>query len=186
MIIPDDEKSRASQMPEPSYYNSRSEAGYYQHPSNNYGREAPPPYEGPSSSRSTPATSPAAGPSSEPSLLQRLKANAGATPAEILSNLPAGFNRAPPNLPNVPFPPCALISLSHELDKGFPALPPPSMVQPHPFTLRDVKEEDWTRFLSDVKRAGTLSPMNHVVAGLAPLGMGIGLFGALGCPEVLE
>lgn len=173
-------------MPEPSYYNSRSEAEYTQHPSNNsYGGELPPPYEGPSSSRSTPVTTPAAGPSSSPSLLQRLRASAGATPAEILSDLPPAFSRSPPpNLPNQPFPPCALISLSHELGNGFPVLPPPSMVQPHPFTLRDVHEEDWTRFLSDLKRAGTLSPMNHVMAGVAPIAMGIGPLGVSGCPEV--
>ena len=109
-----------------------------------------------------------------------MRSNAGATPAEILSNLPPAFSRAPPsNVPYTPFPPCTLVSLSHELDKGFPALPPPTMVQPHPFALHDVQEEDWVRFISDLKRAGTLSPMNRIVAGVAPLAMGIGALGTL-------
>lgn len=121
-------------------------------------------------------------------MMSRLQGSVGANPADILNNAAPGFSRAPPpNLPYSPFPPCALVSLSHELDKGFPALAPPAMVQPHPFALHDIQEADWVRFLSDVKRAGTLSPMNHVVAGVAPMAMGIGLLGALRrCEELFD
>ena len=79
-----------------------------------------------------------------------------------------------------PFPPCALLSMSNELSAGFPPVPPPALVQPHPFAAHDVKEADWTRFLSDCQRGGALvKPTNKWVAGIAPIGMGRpGIIGA--------
>ena len=103
----------------------------------------------------------------------------GATPADILNPPPPSFARAPPRtMSYAPFAPCALLSLSKDLAAGFPPLAPPAAVQPHPFAVHDVQEGDWTRFLGDMRRAGALSPMNRIVAGVAPMAMGIGLAGA--------
>jgi hypothetical protein len=38
-----------------------------------------------------------------------------------------------------------LIANGKHLDDGFPVVPPPSPVQPHPFSSRDVREVDWIR-----------------------------------------
>ena len=105
----------------------------------------------------------------------------GATPADILNPPPPAFARAPPRtMSYAPFAPCSLLSLSKDLAAGFPPLAPPAATaaQPHPFAVHDVQEGDWTRFLGDMKRAGALSPMNRIVAGVAPMAMGIGLAGA--------
>ena len=137
--------------------------------------DLPPPYVG--SSRPTPSPTPRAQPGgSGGGMMGRFAP--GASPADILSAPPPGFNRAPPtSVSYAPFPPCSLLSLSKELASGFPPLAPPAAVSPHPFAAHDVKEEDWTRFLGDVKRAGALSPMNRIVANVAPMAMGIGLVG---------
>jgi hypothetical protein len=61
---------------------------------------------------------------------------------------PSSFSRpAPPYLPYSLFPPMYLIANDNRLDKGFPLLPPPSALQPHPFATHDVNEEDWTRWV---------------------------------------
>ncbi|EKM56388.1 uncharacterized protein PHACADRAFT_253472 [Phanerochaete carnosa HHB-10118-sp] len=69
------------------------------------------------------------------------------------------------------------MGLGTTLDKGFSAIPPDAGVRPHPFATHDVCEEDWTRFVGDLRKAGKLSPMNRIVAGVAPMAMGIGLAG---------
>jgi hypothetical protein len=38
-----------------------------------------------------------------------------------------------------------LIANGRYLDEGFPVVPPPSPMQPHPFSSRDVREVDWIR-----------------------------------------
>ena len=112
-----------------------------------------------------------------PSLLQRLKPS-GAKPSELLDPPPPSFTRPiATNLAFEPFPQCALQSLGNELDKGWPLTPPHSFAQPHPFVTHDVQEEDWSRFLRDMKRVGSLSPMNQIVANLAPLALGLGFYG---------
>ena len=45
----------------------------------------------------------------------------------------------------------------------------------HPFVSHDIVEEDWTRFLGDLGSVAKLSGANRVVAGVAPLAMGVGL-----------
>ncbi|KAF7796147.1 hypothetical protein EIP86_007321 [Pleurotus ostreatoroseus] len=170
-----------SSTPSSPYGSPRPASIHTQYSSNTHDEELPPPYQG------TPSAPPAsvsvsasdAGPSqpSSPSLLSRMKSFTGTSPVEILSTLPPSFSRVPPaDVPYAPFAPCALVSLSHALDKGFPALAPPS-TQPHPFAAHDVLEADWLRFLSDVKRAGALSPLNHVMAEFAPWAVGIGPLG---------
>lgn len=69
------------------------------------------------------------------------------------------------------------LGLGTTLDKGFSAVPPAIGVHPHPFVTHDVCEEDWTRFVGDLQKEGKLSPMNKIVAGVAPMAMGIGLAG---------
>jgi hypothetical protein len=60
--------------------------------------------------------------------------------------LPPSFSRPPPhNLVCDTFPPIYLIANGKHLDDGFPVVPPPSSVQPHPFSSHDVREVDWIR-----------------------------------------
>ena len=63
------------------------------------------------------------------------------------------------------------------LEKGFMVIPPPTETQPHPFVTHDVTEDDWKRLLGDLQKTGKLSPMNHIVAGVAPMAIG-GIGGA--------
>ena len=69
------------------------------------------------------------------------------------------------------------MSAGTTLDHGFPIEPPHTAVQPHPFMIHDIWEEDWTRFLTDIQKAGKLSPMNKIVAAVVPIAMGIRLAG---------
>ena len=102
----------------------------------------------------------------------------GSSPETLLNPPPPSFSRAPQSqFPYTPFPTCVVTTIGKGLDSGFPMLPPPTQVQPHPFMTHDVNEEDWTRFLGDLKKAGTLSPMNRIVAGVAPMAMGVGFIG---------
>jgi len=82
------------------------------------------------------------------------------------SDAPPSFSRPPPpNLYYTTFPPTYLISNGNHLDKGFPIVPPPSPVQPHPFSSRDVREIDWIRFLRDLKKTAALTGRQKVAAG---------------------
>ncbi|KAF8903911.1 hypothetical protein CPB84DRAFT_1845582 [Gymnopilus junonius] len=88
-----------------------------------------------------------------------------APPAEASSispfqppELPLSFYRAPPSELLYPsFKPTFIAGLGKSLDKGFPALPPPSDAQPHPFISHDVGEADWLEFLNAVRSAATLT-----------------------------
>lgn len=61
---------------------------------------------------------------------------------------PMWQRQAPPQLPyNAEFPPMCLISNGKDLSKGFPELPPPCQLNPHPFVTHDVAEEDWKRYV---------------------------------------
>lgn len=103
----------------------------------------------------------------------------GATSSmDLLDPPPPSFSRPPqPQFPYSPFPRCTAISLGKDLENGFPSLPPSSVVQPHPFVTHDVNEDDWLRFLGDIKKAGSSTPLNKLAAGGGPLGVGVGLMG---------
>ncbi|TFY59727.1 hypothetical protein EVJ58_g5605 [Rhodofomes roseus] len=104
----------------------------------------------------------------------------GQSIASLLDPPPPPFLRAPrPDFPYGPFEPAALTSLDAQLDKGFPPLAPPVARMPHPFATHDVADDDWQRFLHDIKIASSLSPINRVAAGVAPMAMNIGLTGFL-------
>lgn len=60
--------------------------------------------------------------------------------------LPAAFARVPPHhISYDSFKPLFLVANGKALEKGFPPVPPPSVVHPHPFTYHDVTENDWLR-----------------------------------------
>ncbi|KAF8442297.1 hypothetical protein L210DRAFT_957269 [Boletus edulis BED1] len=87
---------------------------------------------------------------------------------------PPMWHRQPaPTLPYNTFPPMSLISNGKDLSKGFPELPPPCQVNPHPFASHDVTQEDWKRFLVDVKKAGSLSPAQRIRSNAIPLVTGM-------------
>ena len=105
----------------------------------------------------------------------------GKDPKKLLNPPPPSFARAPAPAPYGMFPAMVLIGKGSTLDRGFPYLSPDSPLVPHPFVTHDVNEQDWRRFLHDLRVAGSLSPMNRVVSGLAPLALGVGIiFGASG------
>ena len=58
---------------------------------------------------------------------------------------PSFYRPAAQNLFYNTFPPTYLIANGKNLENGFPVIPPPSPVQPHPFISHDVNEADWTR-----------------------------------------
>ncbi|EPQ54623.1 hypothetical protein GLOTRDRAFT_129977 [Gloeophyllum trabeum ATCC 11539] len=93
---------------------------------------------------------------------------------------PPCFSRPPPhNVSYEPFQTMVSYGLGKEIRDGFTQLPPPSMLQPHPFASHDIQEDDWHRFLSDVKKAGELSTRENITAAVLPLTMNIGLTGML-------
>ena len=109
----------------------------------------------------------------------------GKSPTKLLDPPPPSFTRAPPPGPSYGmFPLLMLVSKGTTLDRGFPYAAPAcptggAAMVPHPFVEHDINEQDWRRFLHDVRVAGSLSPLNRVVSGLAPLALGIGvIFGA--------
>lgn len=64
----------------------------------------------------------------------------------IIPQPPSCFSRRPiPGLSYGTFPPVYLIGNGKTLHKGFPMMPPPSTMVPHPFATHDVNEADWTR-----------------------------------------
>lgn len=73
-----------------------------------------------------------------------------ATPSTSTSpeQLPPSFSRLPPHdLAYGPFQPMFLVASGRYLNKGFPSVPPPSNLRPHPFIIHDVNEGDWTRWV---------------------------------------
>ncbi|KAI0784109.1 hypothetical protein C8Q75DRAFT_781313 [Abortiporus biennis] len=132
----------------------------------------------PGPSRSSNANPPDAASSSNSGFLNKLKNLApGVDPEKLLDPPPPCFYRAPPEISRVPFYPLAMLGFGSNLDKGFPTMPPPTHCNPHPFTVHDVNEEDWSTFLNHVKVAASLNGKDKLIAGVAPLGMGIGLAG---------
>ncbi|KAH9930489.1 uncharacterized protein BXZ73DRAFT_47564 [Epithele typhae] len=109
----------------------------------------------------------------------------GKAPKKLLDPPPESFARSPPLGPSYgPFPLLLLVGKGTTLDRGFNYAPPElpglgtvgAVPVPHPFVDHDVNEQDWRRFVHDVRLAGSLSPMNRVVAGLAPLALpGVGI-----------
>ena len=58
------------------------------------------------------------------------------------------FSRVPPReLSYSSFQPMFLLCNGKSLGKGFPPVPPPSSIQPHPFNSHDITEGDWLRFV---------------------------------------
>ncbi|KIJ62891.1 hypothetical protein HYDPIDRAFT_93790 [Hydnomerulius pinastri MD-312] len=100
---------------------------------------------------------------------------------------PTMWQRPPPqNLPYNQFPPMCLISNGKELSKGFPELPPPCQLSPHPFATHDINEEDWKRFLADVKKAGSLSAAQRIKSNVIPLVTGASFFGGFLMTHAIE
>ncbi|KAH9932302.1 uncharacterized protein B0H18DRAFT_987492 [Fomitopsis serialis] len=92
----------------------------------------------------------------------------------LLDPPPPSFRRpARPDLSYEPFEPASVKSLDKDLDRGFPLVAPPSRVAPHPFATHDVFEDDWQRFLHDVKLASSLT------SNSAQMGRRVGIVGAL-------
>nr|KAH7921846.1 hypothetical protein BV22DRAFT_1197887 [Leucogyrophana mollusca] len=97
------------------------------------------------------------------------------------SGTPPSWSRPPPaELTYANFPPICLVSNGHKLSKGFPEEPPPYNFFPHPFATHDVTEDDWKRFLADVKKAGSLSMQQRIKSHIIPLATGIGMLGKRG------
>lgn len=90
------------------------------------------------------------------------------------------WQRQPPqHLPHDQFPPMCLISNGTDLSKGFPEVPPPCQLCVHPFATHDVLEEDWKRFLADVKKAASLSGGQRIKSNVIPMVTGLGFVGGL-------
>lgn len=63
-----------------------------------------------------------------------------------LNPLPLSFTRAPPShYSYAPFPPLVVEARGAHLEDGFFLAPPPTALQPHPFVLHDITEDDWVR-----------------------------------------
>ncbi|KAI6039886.1 hypothetical protein EDC04DRAFT_1621197 [Pisolithus marmoratus] len=100
---------------------------------------------------------------------------------------PSSWQRPPPsNMPYNQFPPMCLISNGKELTKGFPELPPPCQLAPHPFATHDVTEEDWKRFLTDVKKGASLSGAQRIKSNVIPLVAGLSFVGGLFMTHAIE
>ncbi|KAI8971280.1 hypothetical protein BD414DRAFT_500818 [Trametes punicea] len=93
----------------------------------------------------------------------------------LLNPPPPSFQRAPsPRASYAPFEPIHVPAAGHSLEDGFVSSLPPSLTQPHPFSTHDITQEDWRRFLGDVKRAGSLSLKDKIVSNVALTLMGLG------------
>lgn len=101
----------------------------------------------------------------------------GQSTEALLNPPPPSFLRPPPHVAFPPFEPIALIGPSERLDKGFVVELPVSRESPHPFAMHDVREEDWTRFLGDLKKAAALTTRDKIVSNVAPMAAGIGISG---------
>ncbi|KAI6133450.1 hypothetical protein EDD17DRAFT_1553236 [Pisolithus thermaeus] len=100
---------------------------------------------------------------------------------------PSSWQRPPPsNLPYNQFPPMCLISNGKDLAKGFPELPPPCQLAPHPFATHDVTEEDWKRFLTDVKKGASLTGAQRIKSNVIPLVAGLSFVGGLFMTHAIE
>ncbi|GBE87346.1 hypothetical protein SCP_1100210 [Sparassis crispa] len=79
--------------------------------------------------------------------------NSAPSPSPSAVDAPSSFSRpAPSTIAYAPFRITAHEGFSVNLGHGFPVLPPPDS----PFADHDVVQNDWARFLTDIKRAGSL------------------------------
>jgi hypothetical protein len=102
----------------------------------------------PSAIQSAPEASSSHSPESKGLFSFRKSSNPPRSAPETPPVPPPSFSRAPPpHYSYPPFPHTYLISTGKNLDHGFPILPPPSDVQPHPFVSHDVNEGDWVRYV---------------------------------------
>ncbi|CCL98040.1 uncharacterized protein FIBRA_00034 [Fibroporia radiculosa] len=128
-----------------------------------------------------PSRTPALSSSSKPSsrndpeqhpevLSNRAKLAPGESISLLLDPPPPSFNRSPaPDASYPPFEATALMGISNDLTTCFPLIAPPSTTIPHPFFTHDVNEQDWVRFLNDIRAAGLLAPSKSIVANVAPI-----------------
>ncbi|KAG2145348.1 uncharacterized protein EDB93DRAFT_1151874 [Suillus bovinus] len=100
---------------------------------------------------------------------------------------PPMWQRQPPqHLRYDQFPPMCLISNQADISKGFPEVPPPCQLCVHPFATHDILEEDWKRFLADIKRAGSLTGGQRIKSNVIPLVIGASLVGGLFMTRAIE
>ncbi|KAH7912644.1 hypothetical protein BJ138DRAFT_1147962 [Hygrophoropsis aurantiaca] len=83
---------------------------------------------------------------------------------------PVSWDRTPfSGLSYDSFPNLCLVSHTWRLENGFPELPPPCQIEPHPFATHDITEEDWIRFLADIKKGASLSKKQNITAKVVPI-----------------
>ncbi|KAI0747160.1 hypothetical protein C8Q80DRAFT_825131 [Daedaleopsis nitida] len=82
-------------------------------------------------------------------------------PYNLVNALPPCFQRPPANAPYTPFEAMTIPALENQLEYGFALALPPSLTQPHPFSVHDIPEEDWLRFLHDVRDAAAATVGTH-------------------------
>ncbi|KZT04844.1 uncharacterized protein LAESUDRAFT_715377 [Laetiporus sulphureus 93-53] len=91
------------------------------------------------------------------------------------------LQRSPPaSLAYPPFQPATLVSISENLQNGFPLTLPPSAIMPHPFTLHDVHEQDWKAFLLDVQAAAPSTSNSKPRSGQGMMFMMMPMAAAIG------
>ncbi|EIW83752.1 hypothetical protein CONPUDRAFT_163056 [Coniophora puteana RWD-64-598 SS2] len=180
--------------PPPGYQQSpppQSYGGYQQSPPpQQYGgyQQSPPPHAyGPPPIERGPSMSGSPGPSGgqqeqKPGGFKGFLANAtGNGPP------PAGWMRPPrQDLSYAPFQPIALLSKGKDVSKGFPEIPPPCTYNPHPFATHDVTEEDWKKFIADVKKGGELTVAQRIRSNVIPMATGASFFGGFLMTAMIE
>ncbi|KAF9238518.1 hypothetical protein BU15DRAFT_88360 [Melanogaster broomeanus] len=184
------------QVPNQGYYPPQGPPqGYYPPPGPPQGPSGYPPYEtAPSGSGSHPyyTQTPGAGMSQSPQDRTAAAAASGGVGMSLSSFFgdkgPPPMWQRPPreNLPYNQFPPMCLISNGKDLSKGFPELPPPCQLSPHPFASHDIAEEDWKRFLVDVKKSGSLSPAQRIKSNVLPMAVGASFLGGFLMTNAIE
>ncbi|KAI0784102.1 hypothetical protein C8Q75DRAFT_810448 [Abortiporus biennis] len=167
--------------PPPSTYTSPSQQSLRARGSPSHLYSPASPVAGPSQSSSTNTTPDPSNSNGVQAFFDKLKTlTPGVDPEKLLNPPPICFYRAPPEVPRTAFPPITTLGFGSKVDKGFLTMPPPTHLNPHPFALHDVNEEDWTTFLSHVKLAASLNGTDAliIIASFATWGIGIG-FGGL-------
>ncbi|KAH7920416.1 hypothetical protein BV22DRAFT_1039900 [Leucogyrophana mollusca] len=194
-------------QPSTAYHDQKGPGGYQpyqQGPSSSYDRSVggaagyQPYQQGPYQQGPPPADAlhpyynqtPGAGPSPQPGASSQADRGAGGMSLGSFFGdkgpPPMWQRQPPPNLPYNQFPSMCLISNGKELSKGFPELPPPCQFSPHPFSTHDVTEDDWKRFLADVKKAGSLSGAQRIKSNVIPMVTGMSLIGGIFMTSAIE
>ena len=149
IVLQDLDKPQAPQSPVTVFYASAS------HPTitNLNDNDLPPAYEeGLISTTNTDVRE-----KDTPNTAQNEDAGRETADRDALGDYPAAFSRPMPSFvtsrnsearSSVPFQPLIHHSKSNCLEDGFYPVPPPTDIQPHPFTVRDVTEHDWTKLVS--------------------------------------